>query len=185
MRTLMIFLAVSVFPAVSGMANAGTLSSANVILDTPTNLDVTWTYDPFSASFGEESSSATLQYWSATATVIKISFLPRSPKFIVKVSAGLNADQPPVIPGLPPSADRPYIFAGSNSGAGYIMNYTVTDMVGDVTYTFSVTQDSAISGQWDIALRGAAPVPEPETYAMMLAGIGMIGFMARRRMQAV
>ena len=27
----------------------------------------------------------------------------------------------------------------------------------------------------------AAPVPEPETYAMMLAGIGMLGWMARRR----
>jgi predicted extracellular nuclease len=27
----------------------------------------------------------------------------------------------------------------------------------------------------------AAPVPEPETYAMLLAGLGLIGFMARRR----
>jgi hypothetical protein len=29
----------------------------------------------------------------------------------------------------------------------------------------------------------AQPVPEPETYAMMLAGFGAIGFMARRRKQ--
>lgn len=28
-----------------------------------------------------------------------------------------------------------------------------------------------------------APVPEPETYAMMLAGLGMLGFAARRRKQ--
>jgi hypothetical protein len=30
-----------------------------------------------------------------------------------------------------------------------------------------------------------APVPEPETYAMMLAGLGLLGFVARRRKQKV
>lgn len=29
----------------------------------------------------------------------------------------------------------------------------------------------------------AAPVPEPETYGMMLAGLGVLGFLARRRKQ--
>jgi hypothetical protein len=27
----------------------------------------------------------------------------------------------------------------------------------------------------------AAPIPEPETYAMLLAGLGLIGAVARRR----
>ena len=31
---------------------------------------------------------------------------------------------------------------------------------------------------------GVAPIPEPETYAMMLAGLGLLGFVARRRKQA-
>jgi len=30
-------------------------------------------------------------------------------------------------------------------------------------------------------LYSLAPVPEPETYALMLAGLGLVGFMARRR----
>jgi len=33
----------------------------------------------------------------------------------------------------------------------------------------------------DVRYAAASPAPEPETYAMMLAGLGMIGFMARRR----
>jgi len=30
----------------------------------------------------------------------------------------------------------------------------------------------------------AAPVPEADTYALMLAGLGLVGFMARRRLAA-
>lgn len=40
------------------------------------------------------------------------------------------------------------------------------------------------SGQFDIQLFSVtptSPVPEPETYAMLLAGLGLIGFAARRR----
>jgi hypothetical protein len=43
------------------------------------------------------------------------------------------------------------------------------DLYGDNTGTFSVTLTQA--------------VPEPETYAMMLVGLGMMGFMVRRRKQ--
>lgn len=31
----------------------------------------------------------------------------------------------------------------------------------------------------------AAPVPEPSEYAMFLAGLGMVGFVARRRMNRI
>ena len=32
-----------------------------------------------------------------------------------------------------------------------------------------------------VTVEGVSAVPEPETYAMLLAGLGMVGFMARRR----
>ena len=44
----------------------------------------------------------------------------------------------------------------------------------------SVVSNSAGKYYANVAM---APVPEPETYAMMLAGLGMLGFVARRRKQ--
>ena len=32
-----------------------------------------------------------------------------------------------------------------------------------------------------VGVKVAAPIPEPETYALMMAGLGVVGFMARRR----
>ncbi len=38
-------------------------------------------------------------------------------------------------------------------------------------------------GAWTVPVPAVPAVPEPETYAMMLAGLGLIGFIARRRKQ--
>ncbi len=39
----------------------------------------------------------------------------------------------------------------------------------------------AIRGQLQYIGTVTAPIPEPETYALMLAGLGLVGFMAKRR----
>ncbi len=41
--------------------------------------------------------------------------------------------------------------------------------------SFTTSPDSGYFG-------GSAPVPEPETYAMLLAGLGLVGFAARRKL---
>jgi len=57
----------------------------------------------------------------------------------------------------------------------------------DLIYIPSIHQDSYYAynsnnpGTWTIS---AVPVPEPETYAMMLAGLGLMGFMVRRKKAA-
>jgi hypothetical protein len=44
-----------------------------------------------------------------------------------------------------------------------------------------ITGASASYGGNIVATPVAAPIPEPETYAMLLAGLGVVGFVARRR----
>ena len=59
--------------------------------------------------------------------------------------------------------------AASNNGQQFVNN-----PYGNYT-TFTTNTFSAVT---------VAAVPEPETYAMMLAGLGMVGFLARRRRRA-
>jgi uncharacterized protein (TIGR03118 family) len=42
----------------------------------------------------------------------------------------------------------------------------------------SIEESEGVLGRLNVV---AAPVPEPETYAMLLCGLGLVGFMARRR----
>ena len=82
-----------------------------------------------------------------------------------------------------------------------------TDTVGKITlhqnqtdglYGFSVAGADVLGGGYyyrlyfnsksdknfsvdNVSLLATAPVPEPETYAMLLAGLGVVGFIARRR----
>jgi hypothetical protein len=55
---------------------------------------------------------------------------------------------------------------------------TVTAAAGDLDglHSFTIT-----TGQIAFEMAVAAPVPEPETYALMLAGLGAMAFVARRR----
>jgi hypothetical protein len=64
---------------------------------------------------------------------------------------------------------------------------TVTSGAAAGSYAFVLGyNDSAgagTTGDWDDFVVGVnfAPIPEPETYALMLAGLGVMGFVARRR----
>ena len=63
---------------------------------------------------------------------------------------------------------------GNNNATGL---FTITGNAGSVI-------DHLVLRSTGVAFEVAAPVPEPETYALMLAGLGALGFMARRRNKA-
>jgi hypothetical protein len=77
-----------------------------------------------------------------------------------------------------------------NASIGLIAeNYTILSGAGAGTYSYILGFNDTYTGHndWDDMVIGVniAPIPEPETYAMLLAGLGLMGFVARRRKQTV
>ncbi len=66
---------------------------------------------------------------------------------------------------------------------GEVASWTVTNSTVGNFSNFSVLVNNAASGsvQARFGVAAAAPVPEADTYAMLLAGLGLLGFTARRR----
>ena len=70
------------------------------------------------------------------------------------------------------------------SGEASQLNATMLANAGNEVFTVGATFANAQGGPETIAaIRLVSAIPEPETYVLMLAGIGAIGFVARRRGQ--
>ena len=77
----------------------------------------------------------------------------------------------------------------SGSNTQTLLNTTTSTFLGFVStgamISLTVTAVGSNVDVWptvnNLVLASAMPVPEPETYAMMLAGLGLVGFLARRR----
>ncbi|SDX29827.1 FxDxF family PEP-CTERM protein [Nitrosomonas oligotropha] len=57
---------------------------------------------------------------------------------------------------------------------------------GSYNYFAVVSGDRLVGGPWSPGegeIDAIAAIPEPETYAMLLASLGLLGFAARRRKQ--
>jgi len=67
--------------------------------------------------------------------------------------------------------------ADGNQQVGFYMNF-FTSSLAITQVTFSANQDAFESDNHSFI---AAPIPEPETYAMLLAGLGLIGAWGRRK----
>jgi hypothetical protein len=72
------------------------------------------------------------------------------------------------------------------NGALFDLNYTSTAMPGlnsSGLFFDNINEVDTMVGTWTSA--SVTLVPEAETYAMMLAGLGLVGFMGLRRKQAL
>lgn len=78
---------------------------------------------------------------------------------------------------VPGNGDDAFIMgSGTNMG---IQSTVIAG--GNYFYSVSGTVTSGTGGYVLSSAYAAAPIPEPETYALMLAGLGMIGFIGARR----
>ena len=78
-------------------------------------------------------------------------------------------------------------FSGSFSGNGLVDPdlASITPLTASNFYVNihnAVYPSGAIRGQLQFITTVSAPVPEPESYAMLLAGLGVVGFVAKRRL---
>ncbi|WP_294267742.1 FxDxF family PEP-CTERM protein [Propionivibrio sp.] len=79
-------------------------------------------------------------------------------------------------------------FQGVGTATGYsignnLVTLTSQFVTGRNYIDFRVEGNYATNGMGLRVESFTAPVPEPESYAMLLAGLGLLGFMARRRKQ--
>lgn len=74
----------------------------------------------------------------------------------------------------------PVALVPSDSNGAFAFSQTFSGLTQGQTYWFEV-MGSATQATYTLTL---APVPEPETWALLLSGLGLMGFVARRRSNA-
>lgn len=76
-----------------------------------------------------------------------------------------------------------YYGALTNVAAGSNQNLSWAGPLAAGNYRVDISGVTAVDRSQYIATVAALPVPEPETYAMMLAGLALVGAVARRRVK--
>lgn len=168
--------------------------------------NLTFTGTNFSSPFNTPFKLGTLTYFNGTTALnSNLKQIDLTSRLTFSQPAGLPSVTSNFVLGLnstvntsDPVASADFVnFNSTTSSSRFVINgntYTVKitgfqHVIGDGFLQSSATEFHVLEGRTASAdlyasVVRAAPVPEPETYAMMIAGLGMLGFFARRRKAA-
>jgi len=126
----------------------------------------------FTGAIGDNYEFEVLAPFAFTSSVTGISVLSN---FLTSLSSGWGTTT--------------FLFAEDgkvNLGGNNYKSFITEEILGAGKYTFSIAATAINSGTYTGAftvgrVAEVTPVPEPETYAMFLAGLGLLGFASRRR----
>lgn len=166
-------------------------------LDITDNLDGSWTFDlsvsNLDAIFGDNTAGGVEPFIRFMSIAGGKPFDPPPPPTTSAVISGIAGDVDTVAiangggPSGGPGDNFDYRYNLGDSGNRLLSNESVTWTVSDYT-GISLPSDGQIALHIQGMTDGGSgwyisPVPEPETYAMLLAGLGLIGFSLRRQKQ--
>lgn len=169
------------------------VSSINAFADTITNLSVGSlpTSLAYSNSFASASSGST--FWddyiftipngsanSVTSSINLDSILGLS-NLQTRLYTGSAHQTAAVVPGTLMSAWGTTVNFSPTVGITTVVLNPISLLAGTYTLQVRGTVAGTSGGSYAGVLNIAQPVPEPESYAMLLTGLGLMGFMARRR----
>lgn len=77
--------------------------------------------------------------------------------------------------------DDTVLSTSTTPGAGNLSLAWASSPAGSYYLNVTGLSNGAQGGIYNGAISVTAPIPEPDTYAMLLAGLGTVGFLARRR----
>ena len=161
-----------------------TVATLDIVQD---GTDVDFTLSNINLDFVGSGSFSTQLLFSSTQPVSKSDFTDTGPQTISNFNAGdiTNAAYTFNLEVLYPTSSKDDRFV-----QGDVSNWTIADAnVSDFTNLISGSGIDAVAmihiqgtgfNGYD-SLKYVAPVPEPEIYVMMMAGMAMVGFVGRRR----